>query len=50
VPDAKAFADRIRAEGYAIPREPGKSSVSNNIVGFASDPDGYQIEILQITE
>ena len=49
VPDAKAFADRIRAEGYPIPREPGKSSVSDNVVGFASDPGGYQIEILQVT-
>jgi lactoylglutathione lyase len=49
VPDARAFADRVRAAGYEIPREPGKSSVSNNVVGFARDPDGYQIEILQVT-
>ena len=49
VPDATAFADRIRAEGYPIPREPGKSSVSDNVVGFASDPGGHQIEILQVT-
>ena len=46
VPDAKAVADRIRAEGLEIVREPVQSKVSPNIVGFAKhDPDGYLIEL-----
>jgi lactoylglutathione lyase len=48
VPDAKAVADRIRAEGLEIVREPVQSKVSPNIVGFAKDPDGYLIELLQV--
>jgi lactoylglutathione lyase len=48
VPDAKAVADRIRAEGLEIVREPTQSKVSPSIVGFAKDPDGYLIELLQV--
>jgi lactoylglutathione lyase len=48
VPDAKAVADRIRAEGLEIVREPVQSKVSPNVVGFAKDPDGYLIELLQV--
>jgi lactoylglutathione lyase len=50
VPDAKAVADRIRAEGLEIVREPVQSKVSPNIVGFAKDPDGYLIELLQVVK
>ena len=48
VPDDKAVADRIRAEGLEIVREPAPSKVSGNLVGFAKDPDGYLIELLQV--
>lgn len=48
VPDAKAVTERIRAEGLEIVREPVQSKVSPNIVGFAKDPDGYLIELLQV--
>ncbi|MDA1240955.1 MAG: VOC family protein [Chloroflexi bacterium] len=48
VSDAQAFCDRVRAEGYEGVNEPRKSLVSNNRVGFAKDPDGYLIEILQV--
>jgi lactoylglutathione lyase len=50
VPDARAVADRIRAEGLEIVREPVQSKVSPNIVGFAKDPDGYLIELLQVVK
>ena len=50
VPDAKAVAGRIRAEGLEIVREPAQSKVSPNIVGFAKDPDGYLIELLQVVK
>jgi lactoylglutathione lyase len=48
VPDAKAFVERIRAAGGVIEREPGTSSVSKSTIGFALDPDGYRIEIMQL--
>ncbi len=50
VPDAKAIADKARVAGYKVPREPGPSKAvgSKNRVGFIEDPDGYQIELLQL--
>ncbi|MGD2134235.1 MAG: VOC family protein [Maricaulaceae bacterium] len=48
VPDPVAFAEQIRAAGGVIEREPvAAESVGGAVVGFARDPDGYQIEILQ---
>jgi lactoylglutathione lyase len=48
VDDPKAFAERIRADGGEIVREPTPvPTLGNAIVGFAKDPDGYLIEILQ---
>jgi lactoylglutathione lyase len=47
-PDPKAFADRIRQEGLPIEREPEPvAELGNVVVGFARDPDGYLLEILQ---
>ncbi len=50
VPDARAVAERARAAGCRVTREPGPSKApgSKNVVGFIEDPDGYQIELLQI--
>ncbi|MBU4317802.1 MAG: VOC family protein [Proteobacteria bacterium] len=48
VPDPKEFADRIRQEGLPIEREPeAVPELGNAVVGFARDPDGYLLEILQ---
>ncbi|MET0341284.1 MAG: VOC family protein [Polyangiales bacterium] len=47
--DAKVTADKIRAEGYKVTREPAPSAVLNNtVLGFAKDPDGYDLEIIQL--
>ncbi|MBK5222083.1 MAG: VOC family protein [Acidimicrobiia bacterium] len=41
-------ADRIRAEGLEIEREPAPvPTLGNAIVGFAKDPDGYLLELLE---
>lgn len=50
VADARAIAEKARAAGYPVTREPGVSKApgSKNIVGFIEDPDGYQIELLQL--
>ncbi|RAY17169.1 lactoylglutathione lyase [Actinomadura craniellae] len=48
VPDPAALAGRIRAEGLEIVREPAPvPELGDAVVGFAKDPDGYLIEILQ---
>ncbi len=43
-----ALAKAIRDAGYEVVREPVPSpQVGGAVVGFAKDPDGYLIEILQ---
>lgn len=47
VPDPKALADKIKADGYEIVRYPEPVvSLNGAMVGFAKDPDGYLIELL----
>ncbi|MCF8506588.1 MAG: VOC family protein [Caulobacter sp.] len=51
VPDPQAAADAIRAEGLEIVREPTPiPSLGGAVVGFAKDPDGYLVELLQRPE
>ena len=47
VPDPLAAAEAIRAEGLQIVREPTPFGEGGPIVGFAKDPDGYLVELLQ---
>ena len=48
VEDPALLAKRIRAAGYEIVREPEPSeAVGGAVVGFAKDPDGYLIELLE---
>lgn len=48
VPDPTAAADAIRADGLEIVREPTPiASLGGAVVGFARDPDGYLVELLQ---
>ncbi len=50
VPDPKAVAQRFRNEGLEVVREPAPvPGLGNAIVGFAKDPDGHLIELLQAT-
>ncbi|WP_203291001.1 VOC family protein [Maricaulis parjimensis] len=49
--DPKAVADKIRAAGYLIIREPEPApEVGGFIVGFAKDPDGYLVELLDANQ
>lgn len=51
VTDPKAVAERIRADGLEITREPTPiETLGGAIVGLAKDPDGYVIELLQAPE
>lgn len=50
VPDPKAVAQRVRDAGLEVVREPAPVPVLGNaVVGFAKDPDGHLIELLQAT-
>jgi lactoylglutathione lyase len=50
VPDPKATAQRFREEGLEVVREPAPvPGLGNAVVGFAKDPDGHLIELLQAT-
>jgi len=46
VDDVYAAAEKIRAQGGSIIREPGAMNAGTTIIAFVADPDGYQIELL----
>lgn len=50
VTDPKAVAERIRAAGGTITREPAPSQFSGSLLCLAKDPDGYVVELLQAPE
>jgi lactoylglutathione lyase len=48
VPSATAVIEAIRARGLAILSEPAAQPAFNNtVIGFARDPDGYILEIIE---
>ncbi|HET8936582.1 MAG TPA: VOC family protein [Polyangiales bacterium] len=48
VPSAKAVIEAIRARGLPIVSEPTPQAAFNNtVIGFARDPDGYILEIIE---
>lgn len=51
VADPTATAAAIRAEGLPVTREPAPvPELGDAVVGFAKDPDGYVVELLQRPE
>lgn len=51
VADPTATAAAIRAEGFPVTREPAPvPELGDAVVGFAKDPDGYVVELLQRPE
>lgn len=47
VPDIYATADRLRAAGAKISREPGPVKFGTTVIAFIEDPDGYKIELIE---
>ncbi len=47
VEDVYLAADKIRAQGGTIIREPGPMNAGTTLLAFVADPDGYEIELLQ---
>lgn len=47
VDDVYQAAEKIRAAGGKIIREPGPMNAGSTLIAFVADPDGYEIELLQ---
>jgi lactoylglutathione lyase len=47
VDDVYSAAEKIRAQGGKIIREPGPMNAGTTLLAFVADPDGYEIELLQ---
>lgn len=49
VEDVYATAQKIKDSGGKIVREPGPMKHGKTLLAFAEDPDGYKIELLNVT-
>jgi len=47
VNDIRAACDAIRQAGGKITREPGPMKHGTTVIAFASDPDGYKVELIE---
>ena len=47
VPDAADACARIRSAGGNVTREAGPVKGGTTVIAFVTDPDGYQIELIQ---
>ena len=47
-PDIKGLVGKLRAGGYKVPKEPAVSTQMGIIVGFAEDPEGRPIELVEM--
>jgi lactoylglutathione lyase len=47
VTDIYAACERIKRAGGPITREPGPMKHGTTVIAFATDPDGYKIELIQ---
>jgi lactoylglutathione lyase len=47
VDDVYLAAEKIRAQGGKVIREPGPMNAGTTLLAFVADPDGYEIELLQ---
>ncbi len=47
MPDVYGAAERMRAAGAKITREPGPVQHGTTVIAFVEDPDGYKIELIQ---
>ena len=47
MPDVYGAAEKMRAGGAKITREPGPVQHGTTVIAFVEDPDGYKIELIQ---
>lgn len=49
VDDIYATCDRIKAAGAEVYREPGPVKGGKTVIAFVRDPDGYAIELIELS-
>ena len=49
VEDVTSTCTRIRDAGGNISREPGPVKGGNTVIAFVEDPDGYKIELIEVS-
>ena len=49
VDDIQAVCEAIRAKGGKVVREPGPMKHGNTVIAFVEDPDGYKVELIQLS-
>ncbi len=49
VDDIHGVCEAIRAKGGKVVREPGPMKHGNTVIAFVEDPDGYKVELIQLT-
>jgi lactoylglutathione lyase len=47
VADVTALANKVRAAGFRVAREPGPVKFGTTVIAFVEDPDGYKIELIE---
>lgn len=47
VPDCRAACENIKAAGGKVTREAGPVKGGSTVIAFITDPDGYQIELIE---
>ena len=49
VEDIQGVCDQIRAKGGRVVREPGPMQHGSTVIAFVEDPDGYKVELIELT-
>jgi lactoylglutathione lyase len=49
VRDVTAACQRVRSAGGSVTREPGPVKGGTTVIAFVQDPDGYKIELIEIS-
>ena len=50
VPDIYSTCEKLKAAGANIPRPPGPMMHGTTVIAFVEDPDGYKVELIEISE
>ncbi len=49
VQDIVAVCDQMRAKGGRVVREPGPMKNGTTVIAFVEDPDGYKVELIELS-
>ena len=49
VDDIVGVCDQIRAKGGRVVREPGPMKNGSTVIAFVDDPDGYKVELIELS-